>query len=61
MQIYFLFLLEKARINQYEIDIHNLNKELNQAKDDERKRSQELDRHKVSLVFLLIKTFGVST
>ena len=34
---------------QYEIDIHNLNKELNQTKDDERKRSDELEKRTVSI------------
>ena len=36
---------------QYEMDIQILNKELNQTKDDERKKTEELEKHMVSLNF----------
>ena len=42
---------------QYEMDMQILNKELNQTKDDERKKTEELEKHMVSLNFFSRKTY----
>ena len=36
---------------EYEMDIQHLNKELNQKKDDERKKNDDFAKHMISLNF----------
>ena len=48
----FIFLLQKAKVTQYEKELQNLKKEMSDTKEEERKKKEQLKKEMVGILLL---------